>query len=91
MSAQFLFGEDEYTVYFNLESSTGGFDELGLRLGEFPLQLSRQTGGSWLVVSDDAVFDGDQHRDFFSFGRCRGSSRIVARSPEPAKGGRRRR
>lgn len=29
------------------------------------MQLSRQTGGSGLVVSDDAILDANAHRDPF--------------------------
>ena len=56
-----LLGEHQRAVHRHLEDSTGGLDQpdLGLRVGL--LQLSRQTGGSGLVVSNHAVLDRHLH------------------------------
>jgi hypothetical protein len=46
----------------DLEAPATRRDQLDLHVGVSFLQLSRQTGGSWLVVSNSAVFDADLHR-----------------------------
>ena len=54
-------GEDQSAVHRYLEYTTGGLDQAHLRLGEGLPQLGRQTGGPGLIVSNDAVFEGDLH------------------------------
>jgi len=61
VSFQRLLGEHAAAVHLHFEHSAGGLDELDLRLREGLADLGRQTGGPWLVVSDDAEFDGDAH------------------------------
>jgi len=56
-----LLGEDAAAVDLNLEHPARGLDQLDLGLGIRLANLSRQTGGSRLVVSDDAVFDRHAH------------------------------
>jgi len=58
-----LLGKDEVAVERDLEDAAGRADHLDLRAGERLLQLSRQTDGSWLVVSDDAELDAYLHAD----------------------------
>jgi hypothetical protein len=45
----------------HLETSSPRRDHLQLGVGEALPDLSRQTGGSRLVVSNDAIFDADLH------------------------------
>ncbi len=62
-------GVNEHAVHGHLERPATGGDErerFNTRLIGFE-QFSRQTGGFWCVVSDSAVFDGDDH-DGFSLG-----------------------
>jgi hypothetical protein len=59
--AQGLLGKDLVVSHADLEDPARGFHELDLSIRKRLPQLSRQTGGSGLVVSDDAVFDGDLH------------------------------
>jgi hypothetical protein len=54
-------GKDEIAVHGHLEHPAGRGDETDLRVGPFLLQLSRQTGGSGLIVSDDAELDDHAH------------------------------
>jgi hypothetical protein len=54
-------GEDQRVIHRHLEDSTGGRDQLNVGSGIRLLQLSRQTGGSGLVVSDDAELDTHMH------------------------------
>lgn len=61
MAAGRLLGEDEGSVDDDLESSSGRVDQLDAGFGIPILECSRQTGGSWSVVSDDAVLDRDMH------------------------------
>jgi hypothetical protein len=56
-----LLREDQVAVHRDLEDATGGGHQPKLGVGNFLLQLNRQTGGSGLVVSDDAVLDDDPH------------------------------
>jgi hypothetical protein len=76
-----LLGEEQVSVHRHLEHAPGGRCQLDLDAGEVLLQLSRQTGGSWLVVSNDAVFDPDAHRCLV----VRVQWRIVAAAGNPAK------
>jgi hypothetical protein len=50
------------TVHGDLETPAARGDELHLRGRELLLDLGRQTGGAWFVVSNGAVFDRDLHR-----------------------------
>ena len=59
-------GEDQRVIHRNLEDSAGGRDQLDVGIGIRLLQLSRQTGGSGLVVSDDAELDTHMHADRLS-------------------------
>jgi hypothetical protein len=63
-----LFREHQVAVHGYLEDATGGGHQPDLGVGYFLLQLGRQTGGSGLVVSDDAVFDDDPHALLLSIG-----------------------
>jgi len=56
-----LLGKDGPPVDLDLEHPAGGLDQLDLGLGIRLANLSRQTGGSRLIVSDDAVFDRHTH------------------------------
>ena len=53
--------EHQRAVDLHFEHSAGRFQQLDIAVGKRLLQFRRQTGGAWLVVSDDAVFDGDFH------------------------------
>jgi hypothetical protein len=64
MPAERLLGEDEPAVHRHLEDPAGRLHEVHLGGGESLRQLSRQTGGSGPIVSDDAEFDRDLHRVF---------------------------
>jgi hypothetical protein len=59
--AERLLGKDQVAVHCDLEDAAGGRDQPDLGVGYVLLQLSRQTGGSRLVVSDDAVLDDHAH------------------------------
>ncbi len=69
-----LLRKDQDTIHGDLEYATRGFHQsiLGRRVGL--LELGYQTGSPGSVVSNDAVFDNDQH-DRFAGGGC---------PPEPA-------
>ncbi len=61
MPAEGLLGEHLATIDRDLEHAAGRRGEGDLAVGKFLTQLRRQPGGAGLVVSDDAVFDGDVH------------------------------
>jgi hypothetical protein len=61
VSAEGLLGEHQLAVHGDLEDAAGGRDQPDFGVGMVLFQLSRQTGGSRLVVSDDAVFDDHAH------------------------------
>jgi hypothetical protein len=61
VSASGFLGEDQLTVYGDLEQAAGGLDETDLRIREGLLQLSRQTGSPGFVVSDNAVLNRHMH------------------------------
>jgi hypothetical protein len=61
MPAEGLLGEHQLAVHGDLEDAAGRRDQPDFGVGYLLFQLSRQTGGSRLVVSDDAVFDDDAH------------------------------
>jgi hypothetical protein len=59
--APFLFlREDGFTVDRDDEDSAAAADDFAVD-SEFPFDLSRQTGGSWEVVSNAAVVDSNMH------------------------------
>jgi hypothetical protein len=59
-AARFL-GEHQLSVHGNFEQTTRGLHQPDLGFGECLLQLSRQTGGSGLIVSDNAVLNRYKH------------------------------
>jgi hypothetical protein len=61
--AQFRFLEHGVPVGEHFESSASRRCHLQLGVRELLPNLSRQTGGSGLVVSDDAILDADLHVD----------------------------
>jgi hypothetical protein len=52
--------EDDRAIDLDVEDAAAALDENGLDAGP-SLQLGRQTGGPWKVVSDAAVRDRDLH------------------------------
>ena len=54
-------GEHTLAVEIYFEDTAGGLNQANLSVGVSLANLGRQTGGPWLVVSDDAEFDGDGH------------------------------
>jgi hypothetical protein len=56
-----LFGENAATVHLHLEHAARRLDQLHVGVGVGLADFGRQTGGSWFVVSDDAVFDRNTH------------------------------
>jgi hypothetical protein len=56
-----LLGIHQRPVDGDLERATARLFQVNLGLGKGPLELGDQTGRPGLVVSDDAVFDGDKH------------------------------
>jgi hypothetical protein len=54
-------GEQQLPVHGHLERAARRLDELDLDVRPGGAQLGRQTGGPRLVVSGDAVLDGDTH------------------------------
>jgi hypothetical protein len=81
VTAERALGKDELALHRHLEHPAGGRHQADLRLWVQLLQLSRQTGGSRLVISDDAILDDDAH----ALPRSR-VGRIVASLRDPAKG-----
>jgi hypothetical protein len=61
MPPKLTLGEDQVSVHLHLEDAPRRRYQLDLRVGEFALELGRQTGGPWLVISDYAVLDDDLH------------------------------
>ena len=61
VASQRLLGENATAIDLHFEHAARRLDQLhvGVRVGL--ADFGRQTGGPWLVVSDDAVFDGDTH------------------------------
>ena len=74
-AAQLLLGEDEVVSHGDLEDPAAATDELGLD-AELLLDLGRQTGGTGIIVSARAVFDGDmgRHGSLLSASHYRGAS-----------------
>jgi hypothetical protein len=65
VSPQSFLGKHELVIDGHFEYATGGLDQPDFGLWVCLLQLSRQPGGSGLIVSDDAVLNGyvhDRHR-----------------------------
>ena len=55
------FFENRNFIHNDFKPSAAGWNLLDLRV-RIPLpHLSRQTGGSWFIVSNSAVFDRDLH------------------------------
>lgn len=61
MSPQSKLREHQVPVDLDLEGAARRLDQLDLGVGERIPELCRQTGGSGLVVSDDAVGNRDDH------------------------------
>ena len=61
VSADILLGEDEISIDRHLEHAARSLDQFDLGVGVLPLNLGRQTGGPWSVVSDCAILDTDFH------------------------------
>ena len=61
MARQGLLRIDQLAVQRDLEDPARRAHHLDLGVGERAAQLGRQTGGAWLVVSDDAEFDAEVH------------------------------
>ena len=61
MPAKFELRENEIPIDGHLEGARRRFDQTHVGTGVVIAKLSRQTGGSRFVVSDDAVLDGDNH------------------------------
>ena len=52
---------DRNAIAQNFEFTAPRRNQLDLRFGKSSTNFGRQTGGPRLVVSNDAVFDGDLH------------------------------
>jgi hypothetical protein len=61
MASDGLLREDEAAVNRHVEYAARRLDGADFGIGKGLLQLSRQTGGSGLIVSNDAILDGDEH------------------------------
>src|SRR2546426_12801243 len=61
VASERLVGKNEAPVHRHVEHPARGFNETNLSIGNGVFQLSRQTGGSGLIVSNDAVLDRDEH------------------------------
>jgi hypothetical protein len=61
MTAGLPLREDKQTIGHDLEDPAGAFDKPDRQVGKTLLELGRQPGGPWLIVSDDAVGDLDLH------------------------------
>lgn len=61
MSSELRFLEQRHAVTCHLEPALSGWNQLDPGVGVLVSELSRQTGGSGLVVSKRAVFDRDVH------------------------------
>ncbi len=62
MAAQGLLGEHQPPIHPDLEHPARGLDEFDLGIRECLFELGGQTGRPRLVVSDQAVLDGNAHR-----------------------------
>jgi hypothetical protein len=61
MATQLRFFEDRLAVAHNFEPTAPRRNQFYIRFRKARTNLSRQTGGSWFVVSNDAVFYADIH------------------------------
>jgi len=61
MTPKRFFRKDQTPVHGDFEDPTGRRHQPDIGIRNLFFQLSRQTGGSRLVVSDDAVFDDHAH------------------------------
>jgi hypothetical protein len=61
MPAGCLLGKHQLAIDSHLEQTSGRLHQADLRVGKHLSQLSRQTGGSRLVVSDNAVLNRHIH------------------------------
>ena len=61
VAAELRFFEDRIPVAENLESPFAGRNQVDLDAGIMIPELSRQTGGSGLIVSKSTVLDADFH------------------------------
>jgi hypothetical protein len=61
VASELELGEDPFTVDGDLERATRRLDQPHVRLGECFADLGRRPDGPGLIVSDDAVLDGDAH------------------------------
>jgi len=61
VASQRLLGENATTVDLHFEHAARRLDQLYVGVGVGLADFGRQTGGSGLVVSDDAVFDRNAH------------------------------
>ena len=61
VASQRPLGEKATTIDLHFEHAARRLDQLHVGVGVGLADLGRQTGGPWLVVSDDAVFDRDAH------------------------------
>ena len=61
VASQRLLGENATTIDLHFEHAARRLDQLHVGVGVGLADLGRQTGGPWLVVSNDAVFDRDAH------------------------------
>jgi hypothetical protein len=63
-SPEFFFGEDQRFVGPDFKYAPQTLDQFGIGSKSL-FEVGRQTGGPGLVVSGDAVFDGEVHGDLF--------------------------
>ena len=61
VAAARLLGKEQLAVEGHLEDAARALDQRDLQPGECFAELGRQTGGPWLVVSDDAELDRELH------------------------------
>jgi len=61
VAVECLLGKHQMPVDDNLEDTTPRWDGFHLHLGPFLSELGHQTGDPGLIVSNDAVFNRDDH------------------------------
>jgi hypothetical protein len=61
MPADRLLGKHQLSIHGHLEQTSGRLHQTHLCVGKHLLQLSRQTGGSGLVVSNNAILNRHEH------------------------------
>jgi hypothetical protein len=84
VTAERALGKDEMAVDRHLEHPSGRRHQPNVSVRIQLLQLIHQTGGSRLVVSDDAILDHHAHVGLLPIGTV---ARIVAVPGDAAKGG----